>query len=92
MNERHGHLSHLPSAAVVAVIANVDRMHDEDMWPCSIPKTTVGPPSGLQSDRGGVAERQGWSCRATGVEVQSDRGGVEVVVDRDACCLEVQKI
>jgi len=46
----------------------------------------------VQSDRGGVAERQGWRCRATGVDLQSDRGGVEVVVDRDACCLEVQKI
>jgi len=31
----------------------------------------------LQSYRGGVAERQGWRCRATGVELQSDRGGVE---------------
>jgi len=46
----------------------------------------------VQSDRGGGAERQGWSCRPTGVELQSDRGGVEVVVDRDAYCLEVQKI
>jgi len=67
----------LQSAAVAALIANVDRMHDEDVWPCSIPKTRGGPPSGLLSDRGGVAERQGWRCRATGVELQSDRGGVE---------------
>ena len=46
----------------------------------------------LQSIKGGVAEHRGWSCRESRVELQSVEGGVEVVVDRDAYCLEVQKI
>jgi len=56
--------------------ANVDRMHDEDVWPCSIPKTRGGPPSGLQRIEGGVAENRGWSCRASRVELQSIEGRV----------------
>ena len=56
--------------------ANVDRMHDEDVWPCSIPKTRGGPPSRLQRIEGGVAENRGWSCRASKVELQSIEGGV----------------
>jgi len=56
--------------------ANVDRMHDEDVWPCSIPKTRGGPPSGLQRIEGLVAEHRGWSCRASKVELQSIEGGV----------------
>ncbi len=56
--------------------ANVDRMHDEDVWPCSIPKTRGGPPSGLQRIKSGVAEHGGWSCRASRVELQSIEGGV----------------
>ena len=56
--------------------ANVDRMHDEDVWPCSIPTTRGGPPSGLQRIEGGVAEHQRWSCRASRVELQRIEGGV----------------
>jgi len=44
----------------------------------------------LQSIEGGVAERRRWSCRESRVELQSIESGVEVVVDRDAWCLELQ--
>ncbi len=39
LKQHHGHLSRLQSRQQVHRITSVDRMHDEDVWPYSIPKT-----------------------------------------------------
>lgn len=35
----YGYLSHLGSRQQVHKITSMDRMHDKDVWPCSIPKS-----------------------------------------------------